>query len=394
MMTERELRDLIEEGEGFFIEFKREIDSAINIAAEIVAFANTEGGVLLIGVDDDKSVCGVDDFEAVERRLIGICRDSVIPAIVPEIERAGVERTDKAVVVARIPKGLDKPYRTKTDHYYVRAGSTRRRTTKEELARLFQEAGFVHYDIAPVPGTSVAALDMHRVEKYFERVYRRDIRRAAIGVERLLANARILKEDGRATVGGILFFAERPTDFLFQAGIMLARYAGDTVSERIMRTQCIEAPLPEAIDRAFEFVMNNVPSTTTLVEARRVTIHQYPPAVVKEAITNAVAHRNYGISGSRVTIWIFDHHIEIRSPGRLPNTVTLESIRYGTSFSRNQFIVKLLNNYGYIELLGQGVPMMIEQMRNHVGREPDFAERGEQFVVTLYGKKFDDWEGC
>ena len=390
MVTERELKDLIEEGEGFFVEFKREIDSAIDIAAEIVAFANTEGGILLVGVDDDQSIYGVSDFEAVERRLVGICRDSIVPSIVPEIERARVEKTGKTVVVVRVPKGLDKPYRTKTDHYYIRAGSTRRRTTKEELARLFQEAGFVHYDIAPVPGTSLDSLDMHRIEKYFERVYDLDIRRSSIGVDKLLANAQILTQDGQATVGGVLFFAERPTDFLFQAGMMLVRYAGNVVSEHIVRTKCVESPLPEAIDQALEFVTNNVQSTTTLVGAKRVEIHQYPPSVVKEAVTNAVAHRNYSISGSRVTIWIFDDHIEIKSPGRLPNTITLESIRYGVSFSRNQFVVKLLNNYGYIELLGQGVPTMIKQMRDHVGKEPDFAERGEQFAVTLYGKQIDE----
>ena len=390
MLTEQELHDLIEGGEGSFTEFKREIDSAINIAAEIVAFANTEGGVLLIGVDDDQSIHGVDDFEAVERRVVGICRDSIVPSIVPEVERAGIEETAKTVVIVRVPKGIDKPYRTKTDHYYIRAGSTRRRTSKEELARLFQEAGFVHYDIAAVPGTSLASLDMHRIEKYFERVYGRDIRRSSIGVDKLLENVKILTRDGQATVGGVLFFAERPTDFLFQAGIMLVRYAGSVVSEHIVRTKRVESPLPEAIDQALEFVTNNVQSTTTLVGARRVDIHQYPPPVVKEAITNAVAHRNYSISGSRVTIWIFDDHIEIKSPGRLPNTITLESIKYGVSFSRNQFIVKLLNNYGYIELLGQGVPTMIKQMRDHVGKEPDFAERGEQFAVTLYGKKINE----
>ncbi|MBC8262991.1 MAG: putative DNA binding domain-containing protein [Anaerolineales bacterium] len=388
-MTERELQDWIAEGEDFFIEFKREIDSAIDIAAEVVAFANTEGGILLIGVDDDKSVCGVDDADSVERRLVGICRDSVIPAIVPEIEKAYVESLDKTVIIARIPKGSDKPYRTKTDHYYVRAGSTKRRTSKEELGRLFQGAGFVHYDVAPVPGTSLDTLDLHRVEKYFEQVHKLDIHRAEIGLERLLANAQILSEDGRATVGGILFFTERPADILFQASLMLARYAGDEVSDDLMRTECIEAPLPEAIDRTFEFVMNNIQSTTTLVGARRVEVHQYPAVVVKEAITNAVAHRNYSIAGSRIAIWIFDDHIEVKSPGRLPNTVTLDSIRFGTSFSRNQFIVRLLNNYGYIELLGQGVPMMIREMRKHAGREPEFVERGEQFVVTLHGKQID-----
>jgi ATP-dependent DNA helicase RecG len=385
-MTEREFQDLIAEGEDFFIEFKREIDSAIDIAAEVVAFANTEGGILLIGVDDDKSICGVDDADSVERRLVGICHNSVIPAIAPEIEKAYVELLGKTVIIAHIPKGSDKPYRTKTDHYYIRAGSTKRRTSKEELGRLFQDAGFVHYDVAPVSGTSLDTLDLHRVEKYFEQVHKLDIHRAEIGPERLLANAQILSEDGRATVGGILFFAERPTDILFQAGLMLARYAGDEVSDRLMRTECIEAPLPEAIDRTLEFVMNNVQSTTTLVGARRVEVHQYPAVVVKEAITNAVAHRNYSIAGSRITLWIFDNRVEIKSPGRLPNTVTLDSIRFGVSFSRNQFIVRLLNNYGYIELLGQGIPMMIREMRNHAGREPDFAEIGEQFVVTLHGK--------
>ncbi len=382
-----ELNSLITNGEGQYLEFKRLFSDADNIAAEIVAFLNSEGGILLFGVEDDGQIYGANDSPRLRERVLGVCRNNCVPTFVPTIEE--IEVTGKAVLAVHIPKGADKPYCTNRGLYYIRADNQKRRTSKEELGRLFQSAGFVHYDTSAVPGTTMDDLDSYHLERYFAQVYDLDLHKSEISLERLLINAHILSDDGDATVGGILFFALNPSNILFQAGIMVARYNGNEISAQLLRTRHIDAPLPEMIDQALEFVMNNTAAITTLESARRVEITQYPETVVREAITNAVAHRNYSISGSRVTILIFDNRIEIKSPGRLPNTVTLENIRYGVSFSRNQFIVKLLNNYGYIEILGQGVPLMIREMRHHAGREPDFAERGEEFIVTLYGKELE-----
>lgn len=394
-MTTQELMDLIEGGEGPTMELKRQIDSALDIAAEIVAFANTEGGMLLLGVDDDQTIAGLDDPASAERRIVGICRDSVLPAIVPQIETATGPQPNQIVLVVRIPRGPDRPYRTKTDHYYVRAGSTKRRTTKEELARLFQNAGLVHHDLSPVPGTSLADLDRTKLVAYFRQAHRTEMDdlAAEIGLERLLINTDVLCQTSSispggvcATVGGILFFAKDPARHLFAAGITAVRYASTEVGEAIVDQKQIVDTIPQAIDLAAAFVHIHNLTPSHIEGMRRVDEPQYLDHVVREAIVNAVAHRNYSITGSRIRILIFDDRLEVRSPGRLPNTVTLESIRYGTSFIRNQFIVRLLSQYRYIDVLGRGIPMMIQLSRGYCGREPKFEEVGEEFRVTLWPK--------
>jgi len=385
----RELLDMIEGGGGPTVEFKRQIDSALDIAAEIVAFANTEGGTLLLGVDDDQTITGLDDPALAERRIVGICRDSVLPALVPQIENAAGPQPGQTVLVVRIPRGPHRPYRTKTDHYYVRAGSTKRRTTKEELARLFQNAGLVRHDFSPVPGTSLADLERTKLATYFRRVYstEMDDLAAEIGLERLLINTDVLcqtPEGVCATVGGILFFARDPARHLFAAGITAVRYAGTEVGEAIVDQKQIVDTIPQVIDLAEAFVRIHNLTPSHIEGMRRVDEPQYLDRVVREAIVNSVAHRNYAITGSRIRILIFDDRLEVRSPGRLPNTVTLESIRYGVSFIRNQFIVRLLSQYRYIDVLGRGIPMMIRLSRGYCDREPKFEEIGEEFRVTLW----------
>lgn len=391
-MTTQELLDLIEGGEGPTVEFKRQIDSALDIAAEIVAFANTEGGTLLLGVDDDQNVTSLEDPTLTERRIVGICRDSVLPAIVPQIEAVAGPQPDQAVLVVRIPRGPDRPYRTKTDHYYIRAGSTKRRTTKGELARLFQNAGVVHHDLSPVPGTLLADLDRTKLTEYFRQVHSIEMEDliTEVGLERLLANTNILcqtPEGIRATVGGVLFFAKDPAHLIFAAGITAVRYASTEVSEAIVDQKQIVGTIPQVIDQAETFVRIHNLTPSHIEGMRRVDEPQYLDRVVREAIVNAVAHRNYSISGSRIRILIFDDRLEVRSPGRLPNTITLENIRYGVSFIRNQFIVRLLSQHRYIDVLGRGIPMMIRLSKDYCGREPKFEEVGQEFRVTLWPRE-------
>lgn len=389
-MTEKELLDLIQQGEGYQVEFKREIDDASDIAAEIVAFANGEGGVLLLGVADDGSLYGLADPAEAERRLMGICRQSCMPAIAAYPESVTIG--DKVILALQVPKGPDKPYRTSTDHFYVRVGSTRRRASREELYRLFQTAGFVQYDTLGVPGTSLDDLDLFKVATFFRQTFHLDLEEAkqSVPLERLLANAGLLtfSEDRYpATVGGTLFFAKDPQAILYASGVTAVRYRGTAMGEELLDQRDVTGTIPEVIEGVISFVRIHNQTPSRIEGARRVDRPQYPEIVVREAIVNAVAHRNYSITGSRIRVLMFDDRLEVRSPGRLPNTVTLENMRYGTSFIRNQLIVRLLNNYGYMDRLGRGVPMMIQAMREFSGQEPVFKEQGEEFWVTLYARQ-------
>jgi len=388
-MTENELLQLIQGGEGYFTEFKRQIDDASDIAAEIVSFANSEGGTLLLGVDDDGSLCGVPDPDQAERRLMGICRQSCVPAIAAYptvVEVGGV-----TVLALQVPKGPDKPYRTSTDHYYVRVGSTKRRATREELYRLFQAGGFIQYDMLGVPGTGLQDLDLFKISTYFRQVHQMELAELerTIPLERLLINAAILTPGELAplaTVGGLLFFGKDPQAVLYSSGLVAARFRGLDVTGEILDRREIGGTLPEVIEGALSFARIHNQSPVRFEGARHIDQPLYPEAVIREAVINAVAHRNYSLTGAQIRLFFFDDRLEVRSPGRLPNTVTLENIRYGVSFIRNQLIFRFLNNLGYVERLGRGIPMMIRVCRQYSGREPLFEEKGEEFWVTVYAK--------
>ncbi|MEW5899362.1 MAG: ATP-binding protein [Bacillota bacterium] len=161
--TARKLLEIIANGENSAVEFKQETVGPEHLAEEIVAFANLEGGTIFIGVADDGFIEGVQR-EGLEEWLMNICSHNVIPAIIPFYEKVQVE--GKPVAVLKIPKGTHKPYQTAAGKYFIRVGSTKRLATREDLARLCQLSGMVHYDITPVPGTAEKDLDMVKLRNY------------------------------------------------------------------------------------------------------------------------------------------------------------------------------------------------------------------------------------
>lgn len=353
------------------------------IAAEIVAFANVEGGMIIFGVDDGGKIYGIEEPDQLEQRLNNILRTNCIPPLTGDIEKK--QLNGKTILILHIPKGSDKPYKTSRGVYYERVGTSRREVTREELARLFQQAGMLHYDILPVEDTSLEDLDLTKIREYFRKFVDIDIDRLDVPLSLFLKNAKILgKKEDRflATVSGILMFGKQPQDVLYQSGVSLARYEGTVISERLLHHQHLTGTLPELITKANSLV-NEYNRTSSIIKGmKRIESKKYPDLVLREAVINAVAHRNYSLSGKRIRIFIFDDRIEVRSPGRLPNTVTLESIKISDSFARNPVLVKYLNNYGFIDDLGRGVPLMIHKMEE-IGGEVELEIVGEEFIVTL-----------
>lgn len=154
-MTVDEIKKIIQNGENSYIEFKEENIRAKELAEEIVAFSNSEGGVILLGVDDEGNIKGVEEYK-IEETIMNICRNSCIPHVVPLLEIIEVE--NKRIIVITVPKGCNKPYYTIDHKYYIRVGTTKRIASKEELLRLFQARGSLRYDIPQVEGTSIKDL--------------------------------------------------------------------------------------------------------------------------------------------------------------------------------------------------------------------------------------------
>lgn len=142
--------------------------------------------------------------------------------------------------------------------------------------------------------------------------------------------------------------------------------------------------MPSIVEQALVVIKNNIKTPSTIVGAVREEKETYPKVVLREALVNAVVHRDYSINGSKIRVLMFSDRIEFHSPGKLPNTVTIEKMKIGVSYSRNPFLVKYMENLRYIDQLGRGIPMIIKNMTNLGAREPDLKEIGEEFVLTIY----------
>lgn len=407
-MLRTELAELIRNGENSGVEFKRDDVRADSLAKEIAALLNLEGGYVLLGVEDDSTVSGLArDPRQAEEWVMTVCRDHVQPPIIPYWETISFEGMTIIGVLTLPADAPDKPYKARRGSAwvpFVRVGSTSREATREEEARLYQASGLVRYDVRPVPGSDLDELDLRRLENYFRDVRQQECPpgedRAGWG--RLLVNTDVMVEDrGRAiaTVGGVLLFGRRPNHFLPQAGITAVAYPGRQKDYATRERAVLRGPtvplLSESgaivetglIEQAMDFVQRN-----TSVEAwiddggrRHERWKDYPLEAIREAIVNAVAHRDYTIAVTDVEISIYGDRFEIISPGRLPNTVTIDKMRQGYRATRNELIKEVLRDYRYIEATGMGVPRKIVQgMREHNGTEPDLIEEESRFIVRLW----------
>jgi ATP-dependent DNA helicase RecG len=380
-ITQETLHQLITQGESAQVEFKSAAVRPEAVAKEIVAFANYQGGILLIGVEDDGVVSGVSNSN-LEQWIANITRHNIIPAL--NLPTTIVEVQGKKVLAVEIPKGVDKPYQTIDGKYWIRLGSTNRIATKEELSRLFQQTGLVHFDIAPVMDTSLKELDLNAIGSYYQTYYNIPFAElSSAEQENILHNTDISTQyEGQTvtTVGGLLLFGKQPQRRLPQAAITFAVFKGTDITAELIDKKEITGTLPELIDKTVSLIQLFIPVSSRIEGNQRQENILIPHPVIREAIVNAVAHRDYSISQRKITVYLFQNRLEITSPGQLPNTLTLEKIRYGNSAPRNIFLVKYLDNMRYFDGLGRGIPMIIKAMGNKV----EFEEIGILFKIKFW----------
>lgn len=423
-MNRLQLGDLIHNGENSGVEFKRDDLPIDRIAKEMAALLNFEGGHILLGVEDDGTVTGLTrEPSRAEEWVMEIARTHLRPATIPFWET--VDWGDgKTVGIVTLPADApDKPFKAKRGSAWVtqiRVGTTSRDATDDEEARLYMQSGRLPYDRKPVPGSSIDDLDLRRLANYFREVRRQGCPEAADreSWERLLINTEIMAEDrGRAvpSVAGLLLFGPRPKRYLPQSGITAVAYLGTQKDYGARARQMLTGPLVSlfsgldaasanypnlpatfeespatveagVIEQAIDFVRRNIEVAVELdAGGRRQELWEYPLEPVREAIVNAVAHRDYTIAVTDIELSLFADRLEIVSPGRLPNTVTVEKMRAGYRASRNELIKEVLRDYRYIEATGLGVPRkIIEGMRAHNGTESDLVEEDDRFTVRLW----------
>ena len=391
-MDRLELYELIAGGEDSYTEFKRDTSQRSDFAWDMVALANTEGGQILVGVDDNGAIVGVGNPQQTEEAIVNIARNNCLPPLVPLIDRVDTDRG--MVFVVTVPRRDGPPLENNSGQCYIRVGSTKRLASPQERARLLQSAGLVNYDETPAPRTGISDIELEAFASYYQRIYERPLEDSDVPLPRMLENMRFLVNDldsiPRLSLAGLLLFAKAPQDFVQYARIAAVRWTGREAGEAIIDRQEIGGRLPEQIERAEAFILRNTQLTTRIERAQQTDVYQYPRPAIREAVVNAVAHRDYSLVGAHILLYIFDDRIEIRSPGALPNGVTLQNIRTHYSKPRNETIARVLFNLGYVNTLGSGIPRMIRLMREHSGREPDLEVLGQQFLVRLWAPRAPD----
>jgi len=424
-MDRFELAELIHNGENSGVEFKRDDVHPEKLAKEMAALLNFEGGYILLGVEDDGNVSGITrQPHQAEERVMETARTHLRPTIIPFWET--IDWGDgKTIGLIGLPADApDKPYKSKRGSAWVsmiRVGSTSRDASNEEEARLYMQSGQLQYDRKPVPGASLDDLDLRRLSDYFRHVRRQGApdSQDREAWTRLLVNTELMAEDrGRAmpSTGGLLLFGLRPKRYLPQAGVTAVAYMGTMKDYGARARESLHGPLvslfaapahrrgenypsiartfsedsgvTEAglIEQAMDFVRRNIESKAWVDEGgQRQQKWDYPLESVREALVNAVAHRDYSIAVMDIELSIYTDRLEIISPGRLPNTVTVEKMRAGYRASRNELVKEVLRDYRYIEATGLGVPRkIVDGMREHNGTDPDLVEEETRFLVRLW----------
>lgn len=382
-MEKEELTEVVEKGENSFTEFKEEKVHSDDLASEIVAFTNTEGGRILLGISDNKEIKGISEPDMEMQRVENISHNNCEPSLAVSIEKVKVNK--KIILCIYIPKGPERPYRTNRGVYYIRTSSGKRHATREELLRLYQATRSIYYDELPVPSTSIDELDILYFRRFFENFYQTKIEDMNADLNKLLENMKVLTWMDKKlvfTVGGYLLFGLNPQKELPCCKITIAKFDGNEIGEEFEKKD-LDGKLEEQIEGA-ERILNQYLKTKVKIEGFENELKfEIPKGVLREAVVNAVAHRDYHIP-SQIRIFIFDNKLEIMSPGKLPNTVSLENIRLGVHSERNQLIVSYLAKMGYMTQIGTGIPRMIRLLKEHTGREPDFEERDQEFVVRIW----------
>jgi ATP-dependent DNA helicase RecG len=451
-MNKTELLEVIHNGENSGVEFKRDTEDNRSLAKELVAFANLQGGRVLLGVEKNRTVFGLTRFDPgtgtgdtprsydrLEEWIMQACRDKIRPEIIPYFEVIRDVEPGLDVAVVEIERGWRAHHVWHDQHrtYYIRVGSLSREASPEELERLFQQRGAFRLEIRPVPGSSIADLDRRRLSEYFARVRSQSIpsdtptaewhERAEAESRRedesrwreifdlrlrewreeqlrawesLLVNTELLDSGDRhpATVAGLLLFGKNPKRYLPQSGIDAAAYDGPEKDYAARERTALRGPMvvlraadattleTGLVEQAVEFVRRNTSVNAKLVNgARREDRWDYPEEAVREAVVNALVHRDYLLSGTDIELSVYSDRLEVISPGRLPNGITAERMRIGCRAARNQLLKDTMRDYGYLEHMGMGVPRKIlKSMREQNGTESDLVEDGERFIVRLW----------
>ena len=379
-METAELLEIISRGEDGKHQFKGNVTNVIALAEEMVAFSNSGGGRLFIGVGDNGSRSGLtaEDMQRLNQLVSNAASQHVHPPINPETENVALP--DGLVMVVNISDGISKPYSDNQGAFLVKSGADKRKvTSREEIQRMFQRAGLIHGDEIPANGMTVADVDLAYFSGFFQREYGEELDAQDIPLPKILENMNLIK-DGVLNISGALLFAKNPQMRLPVFIVKTVCYPGNSIDEsQYIDSQDITGKLADVFQKSLGFVIGNLKHVQRDRSINSPGEPEIPRVALEELIANSLIHRDYFVSAP-VRIFIFKDRIEIISPGHLPNNLTIENIKSGNSNIRNPILSSYATKILPYRGLGTGIRRALKAYP-----EIDFEDdhSGNQFKVTI-----------
>lgn len=372
---------LLREPESKTLEFKRDLSSPKPLLKTLVAFANTAGGKLIVGVGDDKTVFGFDIPLDEEERLVSIIADSIAPRLVPNIEMVTVE--GKTLLVVEVFLSGSRPHWLKAvgpiNGVYVRLGSSNRQADGQLIAELQRGVAGVSFDTLPMVDLDEEDLDFDAMGSDF---HNKDVD------ERMLQSLKILVKDQDRLVpsqGGVLLYGKERRFHFDDAWVQCGRFVGNDKGD-IFDHIDIHDSLPKAVDSIILFLKKHAMRGADFSEIRRKDIWSIPINILREVVINALVHADYSHRGTPIRIAFFDSRIEVESPGLLLPGLTVEDMKQGVSQIRNPIIARVFRELDLIEQWGSGVPEIYREAEALGLLEPIIEEIGMRVRFTVFLK--------
>jgi predicted HTH transcriptional regulator len=333
-MKSFDLSERIASGEDSYTQFKENLSDARKLAEELVAFSNADGGTLILGVRDDGTIAGLSsaDIQRLNQLVSNTANENVKPPVYPLVEILRVK--DKSVMAVHVKKGFNKPYATSSGLYLTKSGADKRKVSPEELRRLFAESASLSADEIPHSKSTIRDLDQGAFHRFFYRKKNRDFSETGLKLETVIENLN-LYSDGHLTLAGILFFAYQPQKFYPMFSIQALHCTGtNTTTSGYANKKYFTGNLRQLYDQAMMFLKSSLVTIQDKETFNTPGRLEIPEPALEETLIHALIHRDYYINAA-IRIFIFSDRVEIISPGKLPNTLTVEKIKSGISIARN-----------------------------------------------------------
>jgi len=407
-MLKSELLEIIANGENSGVEFKRDDLRPEQLAKEIVALVNFQGGKLLLGVEDDGSISGIQRPNLETWVMDTVFGRYVHPLTLPFYEEVAFE-DGKRVAVISLTQGAAKPYvlrNNNREEIYIRVGSTSRLATREQQARLFESGGMLHTEVLPVSGSNFEDLDQARLTDYLINIAGDQMVPPSVAdwEQRLIGLGFMVgRPDGPATctIAGLVLFGRSPRRCLRYAGVRWMSFADDAKDYQAQDDTVLDGPLvalwegrsgagrsivedgllERLIDRMRPFISEE--GSAINEGLRRESSDRYAFDAVREALLNALVHRDWTRS-LEVEVVNYADRLEVTSPGALQNSMTIEKMLAGQRSPRNPIIVEIMRDYGYVDARGMGVRRKIVPLtREYAGKEAVFDLTDDYLRVVI-----------